>query len=88
MRVPLKMLALRDFEPDLVVLAVPVGAFEQVARGLKEVLDEKVLITDLGSVKGRLVYMMEDFFGEHFCGRASYSGHRKVGRPIQQPRAL
>jgi prephenate dehydrogenase len=83
-----QMLALRDFEPELVVLAVPVGVFEQVARGLKEVLDERALITDLGSVKGRLVYIMEDFFGGYFVGGTSNSGHRKVGRSVQQPGAF
>jgi prephenate dehydrogenase len=80
-----QMLALKDFEPDLVVLAVPVGAFEQVARGLKEVLDEKVLITDLGSVKGRLVYMMEDFFGEHFVGGHPIAGTEKSGVQYSNP---
>jgi len=80
-----QMLALRDFEPELVVLAVPVGAFEQVARGLKEVLDEKVLITDLGSVKGRLVYMMEDFFGGYFVGGHPIAGTEKSGVQYSNP---
>jgi prephenate dehydrogenase len=80
-----QMLALRDFEPELVVLAVPVGAFEQVARGLKDVLDKEVLITDLGSVKGRLVYMMEDFFGGYFVGGHPIAGTEKSGVQSSNP---
>ncbi len=77
--------SLRDFEPEVVVLAVPVGAFGQIARELKKVFDGRALITDLGSVKGRLVHMMEEYFGELFVGGHPIAGTEKSGVEYSNP---
>ncbi|SNR86824.1 prephenate dehydrogenase [Desulfurobacterium atlanticum] len=46
---------------DLVVIATPVGAYKSVIKTIKEKIDrnKKVIVTDLGSVKGQLVYFCE-----------------------------
>ncbi|MGC8852665.1 MAG: prephenate dehydrogenase/arogenate dehydrogenase family protein, partial [Hydrogenobacter sp.] len=48
------------FKPDLIMLATPVGTFESIAKELSSLDLKDSLITDLGSVKGRLVYILEE----------------------------
>lgn len=45
---------------DLVMMAVPVAAMEQVARKISESVEEKTVVTDVGSVKGETVKKIED----------------------------
>ena len=47
---------------DLVVLCCPVGMFEDVAKEIKPYLDDRAIVTDAGSVKGSLVYRLEEIF--------------------------
>ncbi|WP_333784359.1 prephenate dehydrogenase/arogenate dehydrogenase family protein [Thermocrinis sp.] len=71
---------LRSFKPNLVVLATPVRTFESIAKSLKEgCLSEETIITDLGSVKGYLVYTMESILGSRFVGGHPIAGTEKSG---------
>jgi prephenate dehydrogenase len=45
---------------ELVVLCCPVGLFEEVAREIKPYLEDQAIVTDAGSVKGRLVERLEE----------------------------
>jgi len=70
---------LRSFRPDLVVLATPVGTFESIAKDLKECLSSETVVTDLGSVKGHLVYTVEEILGSKFVGGHPIAGTEKSG---------
>lgn len=66
---------------DLVVLALPVGAFEETAGGIAGSLKKGCIVTDVGSVKGALVERLEslmpegvDFVGAHPIAGGSSSG--------------
>lgn len=48
---------------DVVVLATPVGAVEEVCRALRGCLDEDAVLTDVGSVKGEVVRAVEAGLG-------------------------
>lgn len=48
---------------DMVVLATPVGAIESVCRSLRGCLDEKAILTDVGSVKGAVVEAVQAGLG-------------------------
>ncbi|HLG22600.1 MAG TPA: prephenate dehydrogenase/arogenate dehydrogenase family protein, partial [Candidatus Manganitrophaceae bacterium] len=47
---------------DLVVLATPVGLFERIAQAIAPHLKEGAVVTDVGSVKGRLVKRLDAIF--------------------------
>ncbi|WP_448583545.1 prephenate dehydrogenase [Thermocrinis sp.] len=70
---------LKFFKPDLVVLATPVRTFESIAKDLEGNLPAETVITDLGSVKGHLVYMMERILGNRFVGGHPIAGTEKSG---------
>lgn len=59
---------------DLVLLATPVGVFRSVAEEIREHLTEGALVTDVGSVKGKLVSGLEELFS----GRARYIGSHPI----------
>lgn len=67
------------FEPELIVLATPVGAFKSIGEDLASLDLPRSLITDMGSVKGHLVYMMEEYLGERFVGGHPIAGTEKSG---------
>ncbi len=67
----------KELNPDLVVIATPVGTFEGIARKLKEVLSEDAVVTDLGSVKGDIVYRLETILGPRFVGGHPIAGTEK-----------
>ncbi|WP_448588351.1 prephenate dehydrogenase [Thermocrinis sp.] len=69
---------LGSFEPELVVLSSPVRTFEGIAKALAKVLSDGI-ITDLGSVKGHLVYRMEEILGGRFVGGHPIAGTEKSG---------
>jgi prephenate dehydrogenase len=52
---------------DVVVVAVPLGAMEQVFGELKEAVSRQVVITDVGSAKGSVVAVARQELGELFC---------------------
>ncbi len=70
---------IKEFNPDLVMLATPVRAFEGIALALKELISPKCIVSDLGSVKGRLVYRMEEILGSRFVGGHPIAGTEKAG---------
>lgn len=71
--------SLLGFKPDLIMLATPVGTFENIARELSTLDIKNTLITDLGSVKGKLVYTLEEYLGENFVGGHPIAGTEKSG---------
>ena len=70
---------IKSFEPELVLLATPVRTFISIAKDLKELINHEVVVTDLGSVKGHIVYAMEDILGERFVGGHPIAGTEKSG---------
>jgi len=49
---------------DIVVLAVPVKAFEETLKEVKPFLKESVVLTDVGSVKGCFLNAVKSVYGE------------------------
>jgi prephenate dehydrogenase len=66
---------------DLVVLATPVGTFESLLKEISSSLTKGSLVSDVGSVKGRLVERMERLTpkGSHFIGAHPIAGKEKSG---------
>ncbi len=65
--------------PDVVVLASPVRTFVGIAKEIRPHLKENALITDLGSVKGNLVFRLEEILGPRFVGSHPIAGTEKSG---------
>ncbi len=63
---------------DLVVLATPVGSFTQTAHIIKDSVDKDSIQTDVGSVKGALVYELESIL-PRFVGAHPISGGERSG---------
>jgi prephenate dehydrogenase len=62
---------------DLIVLATPVGTFMQIVQAILPTLEKGVIITDVGSVKGELVFQIESALS----GKAFFvGGHPMAGR--------
>ncbi len=70
---------LKAFDPELVVIATPVRSFEAIGKALRDIISPSCIVSDLGSVKGRLVYFMEDLLGERFVGGHPIAGTEKAG---------
>jgi prephenate dehydrogenase len=68
-------------DADLVVLCTPVGRFETLAGELSGVLSEGTVVTDVGSVKGSVVAMLEAKIGSRgsFVGGHPIAGREKSG---------
>ncbi len=66
---------------DLVVLATPVGTFESIVREIAPHLKKGTLLTDVGSVKGGLVRIIEGLLppGVHFVPGHPIAGREKHG---------
>jgi prephenate dehydrogenase len=66
---------------DLVVIATPVGVYRNVIENLKPYIKERTVVTDLGSVKGKLVYTCEELLKEvaPFVGGHPIAGTEKSG---------
>lgn len=66
---------------DIVVLATPVGSFESIAKDITSDLGRDTIVTDVGSVKGRLVFQMEEILGRgiRFVGAHPIAGSEKTG---------
>ena len=54
-------------EADVIVVAVPLGAMEQVFRELRPAVSKQAVITDVGSAKGSVVTVARRELEEHFC---------------------
>ncbi len=66
---------------DLVVLAPPVGAFEQIVGEIGPRMKPGAILTDVGSVKGGLVKMIEHILpaGVHYVPAHPIAGKEKSG---------
>jgi prephenate dehydrogenase len=66
---------------DLVVLASPVGTFEDVVGEIGPHLKTGAILTDVGSVKGKLVHRIEEILptGIHFVPCHPIAGKEKFG---------
>lgn len=74
-------------DSDLIILSTPVGVFRDIIDKIKEVLKKGSLITDVGSVKGRLVYEIERSIpeGSFYIGSHPIAGSDRSG--IDEARA-
>jgi prephenate dehydrogenase len=67
-------------EIDLVVIASPVKTFKKVAESIKPYLNENIIITDVGSVKGELVKELKEILKPYrFIGGHPIAGTEKEG---------
>lgn len=66
---------------DLVVLATPVGTFEPIVREIAPHMKKSAILTDVGSVKGELVGILESLLpsGVHFVPGHPIAGREKHG---------
>lgn len=66
---------------DLILFATPVGSFNEIAKKICASLKKGALVTDVGSVKGRLVYDMEAIMpeGVYFIGGHPIAGSSRSG---------
>ena len=69
---------------DLILFSMPVGYFLPAAREIRNSVKQGALVTDVGSVKGRLVYEMEDIFSDRafFIGAHPIAGSERSGIEI------
>lgn len=68
-------------DSDLILLSTPVGAFKDIVIRMKDALKQDAIITDVGSVKGRLVYEIESLMsdGVYYIGSHPIAGSDKSG---------
>lgn len=66
---------------DLVLFATPVGSFIDIAKKVSSSLKIGAIVTDVGSVKGSLVYDIEALMpeGVHFVGAHPIAGSERSG---------
>jgi len=66
---------------DLVLFATPVGSFTEITEKIRLSFKKGTLVTDVGSVKGRLVYDMEALMpeGTYFVGGHPIAGSSRSG---------
>jgi len=74
-------------DSDLIFLSTPVGSFKIVVEEIKGVLKKGAVVTDAGSVKGRLVYDLEAAMPEGVCyiGAHPIAGSDKSGIDDARP---
>ncbi|NPB07833.1 MAG: prephenate dehydrogenase/arogenate dehydrogenase family protein [Aquificae bacterium] len=65
--------------PDFVILSSPVRTFKKIALQLRDLLPEDSTVTDQGSVKGSIVYELEEILGSRFVGGHPIAGTEKSG---------
>ena len=68
-------------QADLVILATPVGAFEQHLRAIAPVLNPRTTVTDVGSTKAQVVGLAERILGPGgpFVGSHPMAGSEQKG---------
>ena len=66
---------------DLIVMATPVGSFEWLVKQMRHSLNKGAIITDAGSVKGRMVSRIERLLpkGTYFVAGHPIAGKEKTG---------
>lgn len=70
---------IKEFNPSLIMLSSPVRTFEPIAKELKKYISPKAVVTDQGSVKGELVYKLEEILGSRYVGGHPIAGTEKSG---------
>lgn len=72
---------------DLILFSVPVGCVFGMAEKIRDSVKEGALVTDAGSVKGELVYRMEEIFSNRvsFVGAHPIAGSEKSGIDTAAP---
>ncbi len=68
---------------DLVVLGIPVGASDEAARAIADGLSPRAIVTDVGSVKGRVIELVTP----HLDMRRFVPGHPVAGTEASGPQA-
>ena len=68
---------------DLVVLGIPVGASGEAARAIAEGVSQGAIVTDVGSVKGRMIELV----APHLDMRRFVPGHPVAGTEASGPQA-
>ncbi|HLC15674.1 MAG TPA: prephenate dehydrogenase/arogenate dehydrogenase family protein [Thermodesulfovibrionia bacterium] len=73
-------------DADLVVLATHVASFADLAGSIKDSLKKGAVLTDVGSVKGRLVHELEAIMpeGVHYVGAHPIAGRERSGMEAAQ----
>ncbi len=64
---------------DLIVLAVPIGVMEHLAKRVRPHLAPGAIVTDVGSVKGPVVEALADTLGTRFIGSHPMAGSERSG---------
>lgn len=66
---------------DLILLATPVGVFKDIIETVRTSLKKGAIVTDVGSVKGGLVYEIEELMpdGVYYIGSHPIAGSDKSG---------
>lgn len=74
-------------DSDLLVLATPVGRFREIILKLRDSLSKNAIVTDVGSVKGKLVYDLEASMpeGAFYIGSHPIAGSDKSGIADSRP---
>ena len=72
---------------DLVILATPVGVFEQTLKSISSALSPDVIVTDVGSTKRSVVELAEKLLPKktHFVGSHPMAGSEKRGIDFAKP---
>lgn len=75
-------------DADLIVIATPVGSFERCIRQMIPGIKQGAIVTDVGSVKGRLVSRIEGLLpkGVFFVGGHPIAGKERSGVKTATPR--
>jgi prephenate dehydrogenase len=68
-------------DSDLILLSTPVGVFKDIAEKIKKDIKRSAFITDVGSVKGSLVYELESLMSDtaYYIGSHPIAGSDKSG---------
>ncbi|MBI5211996.1 MAG: prephenate dehydrogenase/arogenate dehydrogenase family protein [Nitrospirae bacterium] len=74
-------------DSDLILLSTPIGSFKDIVGQIKGVLKKGAIVTDAGSVKGRLVYDLEAAMpeGVYYIGSHPIAGSDKSGIDDARP---
>ena len=74
-------------DADLILLAAPVGSFVEIMKRAVHSLKKGAVVTDVGSVKGRLVHELEGIMptGVHFVGSHPIAGSDRSGIDFSDP---
>jgi len=74
-------------DADLVLLAAPVGSFSELVKRASSSLKNGAVVTDVGSVKGKLVHDLEGSMpsGVHFVGAHPIAGSDRSGIAYADP---